>query len=452
MGSKKAQILIIDDDRSLCQILSNTLEYVGYETEMAHDGKSALEKIKEKECDLVLVDLRLPDMSGMDVLKKIMEEGHNLQALMISGEGTIHTAVEATKIGAYDFLEKPLDSDRVLLTIKNALDRNKLVQEKKLLLESVKEHYQMVGTSNEMQKIHELIRKAAATNSKVLIQGENGTGKELVARAIHNNSQRAGRPFIAVNCAAIPETLIESELFGHKKGAFTGAIADKPGRFQMAEGGTIFLDEIGDMSLMTQAKVLRTLEENIVEMVGGSKLVPVDVRVVAATNKDLQEEMKENNFREDLYFRLNVLNIKVPSLRDRKEDIPLLVDHYIAQFCNEHGVKLKKMSARAMTRLIQYAWPGNVRELKNFVEKMVILIESTEIQPGEITSLLESHSKLKQPVKDNLTLREAKEIFERDFIRDKLVAANHNITKAAEMLGLPRTYLHKKIKKLDVEV
>jgi len=451
MGRRKSRILIVDDDQSLCQIVTNTLEYVGYETEMAHEGKAALEKIQATEYDLVLLDLRLPDMSGMDVLKKVMEGEHNLQAVMISGEGTIHTAVEATKIGAYDFLEKPLDSDRVLLTIKNALDRNTLEQEKRLLLESVKEHYQMVGTSIEMQKIHELIRKAAATNSKVLIQGENGTGKELIARAIHNNSQRASRPFIAVNCAAIPETLIESELFGHKKGAFTGAVADKPGRFQMAEGGTIFLDEVGDMSLMTQAKVLRTLEDNTVEMVGGSQPIPVDVRVIAATNKDLQEEMKENNFREDLYFRLNVLNIQAPALRDRKKDIPLLVEHYIQQFCNEHGVKLKKMSARAMNRLISYPWPGNVRELKNFVEKMVILVESTELQPGEIVSLLDSHSKLKQPSKDNLTLKEAKEIFERDFIRDKLAAANHNITKAAEMLGLPRTYLHKKIKKLGVE-
>ncbi|NQT23927.1 sigma-54-dependent Fis family transcriptional regulator [candidate division KSB1 bacterium] len=452
MVKKKAQILIIDDDKSLCQIVANTLEYEGYETEAVHDGKTALEKVNEKERDLILLDLRLPDMDGMDVLKKIMEGEHNLQAIMISGEGTIHTAVEATKIGAYDFLEKPLDSDRVLLTIKNALDRNTLVQEKQLLLQSVKEHYQMVGASGEMQKIHEIIRKAAATNSKVLIQGENGTGKELVARAIHNNSQRAGRPFIAVNCAAIPETLIESELFGHKKGAFTGAIADKPGRFQMAEGGTIFLDEIGDMSLMTQAKVLRTLEDSTVEMVGGSQPILVDVRVIAATNKDLQEEMKEDNFREDLYFRLNVLNIMVPALRDRKEDIPLLVVHYIEQICNEHGVKLKKMSSRAMNRLVNYPWPGNVRELKNFIEKMVILVESTEMQPGEIVSLLESHSKLKQPASDNLTLKEAKEIFERDFIRDKLITANHNITKAAEMLGLPRTYLHKKIKKLDVEV
>lgn len=451
MIKKSPRILIVDDDRSLCEIIADTLEYEGYKTEAAYDGKTALKKIKEKKHDLVLLDLRLPDISGMDILKQIMESGGDLQAIIISGEGTIHTAVEATKIGAYDFLEKPLDSDRVLLTIKNALDRNTLAEEKRMLLESVKAHYQMVGTSPQMQEIHDLISKAAKTNSKILIQGENGTGKELVARAIHNNSQRAGRPFVAVNCAAIPETLIESELFGHKKGAFTGALADRPGRFQIADGGTLFMDEIGDMSLMTQAKVLRTLEENVVEMVGGSEPVTVDVRVIAATNKDLHEEMKENKFREDLYFRLNVLNIRVPALRNRKEDIPLLVEHFINGFCNEHGVRMKKMSKAAINRLISYSWPGNVRELKNFVEKMVILVESTEIRPVEVDALLQSHSRIKRPKTENLTLKEAKEVFERNFIRDKLVAANHNITKAAEMLGLPRTYLHKKIKKLNVE-
>lgn len=452
MMQKQSQILVVDDDRSLCEILINILEYAGYRAEAVHDGQSGLERIPSLDPDVALIDLRLPDMNGLDLLKQIMEGRQNLQAVMISGEGTIHTAVEATKIGAYDFLEKPLDSDRVLLTIKNAIDRGRLEREMARLLDSMREHYQMVGTSTEMMKIHELIRKASETNSKVLIQGENGTGKELVARAIHNNGKRAGQPFVAVNCAAIPETLIESELFGHKKGSFTGAIADKPGRFQQAEGGTIFLDEIGDMSVMTQAKVLRTLEDNMVEMVGGSKAIPVDVRVIAATNKDLQLEMQENRFREDLYFRLNVLSIQVPALRERKQDIPLLVEHFTEQFCNEHGVRLKKVTKRALNRLVAHDWPGNVRELRNFVEKMVVLLESTEILPAEIDALLSSQNRSKQPVPENLTLREAKENFEREFIRDNIISADKNITRAAEMLGLPRTYLHKKIKQLGIEV
>ncbi len=452
MVQRQPQILVVDDDRSLCEILINMLDYAGYKTEAVHDGKSAIEKIEALDPDVVLIDLRLPDMNGLDLLKQLMEGEHNLQAVMISGMGTIHTAVEATKIGAFDFLEKPLDTDRVLLTIKNALDRRRLQREMSKLLESMREQYQMVGTSPEMMKIHELIRKAAETHSKVLIQGENGTGKELVARAIHNTSKRAGHPFVAVNCAAIPETLIESELFGHKRGSFTGAIADKPGRFQVADGGTIFLDEIGDMSVMTQAKVLRTLEDSTVEMVGGSEPIPVDVRVIAATNKDLQIEMDEGRFREDLFFRLNVLNVHVPPLRERVQDIPLLVDHFIHQFCNEHGIRLKKVSKRAMSRLISYQWPGNVRELRNFVEKMVVLLESTEIEPAEVVALFESHSRAKSVMPLDMKLKEAREAFERDFIRNAILASNNNITKAAEMLDIPRTYLHKKIKNLGVEV
>ncbi|HDQ46420.1 MAG TPA: sigma-54-dependent Fis family transcriptional regulator [bacterium] len=452
MFQKQPHILVVDDDSSLCEILINMLDQQGYRAEAVHEGRTAIEQVRSSEPDVVLIDLRLPDMSGLDLLKQLMESEHNLQAVMISGMGTIHNAVQATKIGAFDFLEKPLDTDRVLLTIKNALDRRRLKKEMSDLVESMREHYQMVGTSPEMMRIHELIRKAAETHIKVLIQGENGTGKELVARAIHNNSRRVGRPFVAVNCAAIPETLIESELFGHKKGSFTGAIADKPGRFQVADGGTIFLDEVGDMSLMTQAKVLRTLEDNTIEMVGGSEPIPVDVRVIAATNKDLQVEMEEGRFREDLFFRLNVLNIRVPPLRDRVQDIPLIVEHFISQFCNEHGVRLKKISSRAMGRLAAYSWPGNVRELKNFVEKMVILLESTEIEPGEVVTLLESHTREKVVTPRTLKLKEARDAFERDFIRSVILTANNNITRAAEMLDIPRTYLHKKIKNLGVEV
>jgi two-component system nitrogen regulation response regulator NtrX len=371
---------------------------------------------------------------------------------MISGEGTIHTAVEATKKGAYDFLEKPVDTDRLLLTVKNALDRGRLEMEKEQLLDRVKQHYVMIGTSSKMKEIHELIQKAGATNSKVLVEGENGTGKELVARAIHHESSRAGQSFVAVNCAAIPETLIESELFGHKKGSFTGAIADKPGRFQTADGGTLFLDEIGDMSLMTQAKVLRALEEGVVEMVGSGESISVDVRVIAATNKDLQKEMQNGNFREDLFFRLNVLNIKVPPLRERKEDIPLLVDYYIQYFCAEHGIKLKKMTSKAMQHLLRHNWPGNVRELKNFIEKLVILISPAEILSEHITSILEHHTLSKPAVAEDLSLKEARESFERDYIRQKLTMCDWNVTKAAQILGVPRTYLYKKMHMLGIEI
>jgi len=309
MSPKKPTILIADDDTSIRDILSNILNFKGYRTLEAADGKEALERIENEDINLVLLDLKLPRVDGLDVLKKTLELKPNLPVVIISGHGTIRTAVEATKIGAYDFLEKPLETERTLLTIKNALDKYRLVKERNLLLEDIKERYQMVGSSSVMQNIYQLIDKAASKNVRVLIEGENGTGKELIARAIHSNSSRAGRPFVAVNCAAIPESLIESELFGYKKGAFTGALADKPGKFQLAEGGTLFLDEIGDMSLITQAKVLRALEEEAIEPIGGNKPIAIDVRIIAATNKNLQKEMDEKNFREDLFYRLNVISI-----------------------------------------------------------------------------------------------------------------------------------------------
>lgn len=451
MVLKKSRILVVDDDRSLAEILVNILDYAGYSTDVANDGKTALLKMDKNAFDLLLLDLKLPDMSGMKILEKAMGKEPPIQVVMISGQGTIQTAVEATRIGAHDFLEKPLDSDRVLITLKNALERGQLEREKAHLLESVKEHYPMVGESHQMKQIRELILKAAGTESKVLIEGENGTGKELVARAIHIHSPRVGDPFIAVNCAAVPDTLIESELFGYKKGAFTGAVVDKLGRFQMADGGTLFLDEVGDMSLMTQSKVLRMLEESTVEMVGGSEPIPIDVRVIAATNKDLQKEMEEGNFREDLYFRLNVLNMKVPPLRERKEDIPLLVEHYIEHFCKEHGVIRKQITARAMNQLVNYPWPGNVRELKNFVEKLIVLVEETHVKPRDVSSILGGYSRTKAKSAPPVTLKQAREEFERGFIRDRLVANNWNVTYAAKAMGIPRTYLHKKIKKFGIK-
>lgn len=451
MIAKKPLILICDDDCSLCEILETALNLDGYISEIVHTGEGALDRLRRNHHDLIILDLKLPDMSGLETLKKMQTFEPPPVAVMISGEGDIRSAVEATKYGAFDFLEKPLDADRVLVTIKNALDRGRLEKEKANLLQSVLEQYRMVGKSDEINHIHMLINKAARTNSKVLIEGENGTGKELVARAIHHQSNRAYGPFIAVNCAAIPENLIESELFGHKKGSFTGAISDKSGRFQVADGGTIFLDEIGDMSLMTQAKVLRTLEEGTIEAVGSNDIIPIDVRVIAATNKDLQIEMETGHFREDLYFRLNVLNIKVPSLRERKEDIPILIDHFIQMFCYEHGVRIKQVQQKALERLLSYNWPGNVRELKNVIEKIVILIEANEVRLKDIENVMKGHFRRTGDVAADLSYKEAKESFERQFIHEKLITHGWNITKAAESMQIPRTYLHKKLNKLGIK-
>jgi two-component system nitrogen regulation response regulator NtrX len=448
MVKKKPWILICDDDRRLCEILKNALSDDGYVIESVSTGTEALDKLRRNQHDVILLDLKLPDMSGLEILKKIQFLEKRPVVVMISGQGDIHTAVEATRAGAFDFLEKPLDVNRVLLTIKNVLDRCRLENEKANLMQSVLEQYRMIGKGEALTRIHYLIERAARTNSKVLIEGENGTGKELVARAIHHQSARAYGPFIAVNCAAIPESLIESELFGHKKGSFTGAISDKPGRFQSAENGTLFLDEIGDMSLMTQAKVLRTLEESTVEMVGDSESIPVDVHVIAATNKNLQAEMESGHFREDLYFRLNVLNIKMPPLRERKEDIPDLADYFIQMFCQEHGVRLKTVQLDALEQLKAYAWPGNVRELKNVIEKIVVMVESSTVKSKDIESIL-THPRKSCDTKQT-SFRHAKESFERQFISEKLAMYDGNVTKTAQHLKMPRTYLHKKMNRLGI--
>lgn len=450
MPNKKNRVLIVDDASSLCEILVNTLQYVGYETLVAQSGTEALQILEHERIDIVLLDFRLPDMSGLDILKKSQLKKPWLPVIMISGQGSIQVAVNATKIGAYDFLEKPIDSERLLITLKNALEKSKLHHEKINLIDREKQRYLMIGQSPKMVFLNELIAKAAASSSKVLIQGENGTGKELVARSIHYNSSRAASPFVAVNCAAIPESLIESELFGHKKGSFTGAFNDKKGRFQLADNGTILLDEIGDMSILTQAKLLRTLEDNTIEMVGGSQPISLDVRVIAATNKDLENSIQENDFREDLYFRLNVIQIHVPPLRERKEDIPLLSEYFIQQFCDELNISHKKISTRAMNRLIEYNWPGNIRELKNVIEKIVVLLSNNEIQMHDIASVLSPVKKVTNESRNNLNFKDAKHAFEKDYILEKLLENNFNVTRAAASMDLPRTYLHKKIKALDI--
>jgi two-component system, NtrC family, nitrogen regulation response regulator NtrX len=369
-----AVVLIIDDERSIRNSLRDILEYEKFQVDEAEDGPSALEKVKGKTYDLVLCDIKMPRMDGIQVLEKILQIS-DVPVVMISGHGNIDTAVEAIKMGAFDYISKPLDLNRLLVTVRNALDRTSLVKETKALKKRINQSYEMVGQSLAMQQIRDLISKVAPTDARVLIAGENGTGKELVARAIHENSTRAAGPFVEVNCAAIPSELIESQLFGHEKGSFTSAIKQRKGDFEQAAGGTLFLDEIGDMSLSAQAKVLRALQESKITRVGGEKEIPVDVRVIAATNKNLSDEIHKGNFREDLYHRLSVIVFHVPPLRERKDDIPLLVSYFSEDICLSHGKNTVAFEKEAIEALKQLPWTGNIRELRNVVERLIILSE-----------------------------------------------------------------------------
>jgi len=368
-------ILVIDDDRPIRSTLREILEYEKFEVSDAENGEVALKLLKEKKFDLVLCDIKMPKMDGIEVLEKIIEQHQDLPVVMISGHGTIETAVEAIKLGAYDFIAKPLDLNRLLVTVRNALDKGDLVEETKKLRKKVHLHKlsDIIGESDAINAVKEMIQKVAPTDARVLITGDNGTGKELVARNLHQNSSRKKKPFIEVNCAAIPSELIESELFGHEKGAFTSAIKQKKGKFEQAEGGTIFLDEIGDMSPSAQAKVLRALQENKINRVGGEKDINVNVRVLAATNKDLKKEIGKGNFREDLYHRLSVILIHVPSLNERLEDIPLLTDFFVQQISQTQGLPMKKINADAYKVLQKINWTGNIRELRNVIERLLIL-------------------------------------------------------------------------------
>ncbi|MCQ2335420.1 MAG: sigma-54 dependent transcriptional regulator, partial [Paludibacteraceae bacterium] len=370
------KILVIDDERAIRNTLKEILEFEGYEVELAENGKAGLDKGKEQQYDLIFSDIKMPEMDGMELLAALREAEVESPIIMISGHGNIETAVDAIKAGAFDFIEKPIDLNRLLITTKNALDKKNLVLETKVLKKKVNTRFQMIGESEPIQHVRQLIDKVAPTDSRVLITGGNGTGKEVVARLIHAQSQRANAPLIEVNCAAIPTELIESELFGHVKGSFTGAIKDKAGKFEQAEGGTLFLDEIGDMSLSAQSKVLRALQENEITRVGGEKAIKVNVRVLAATNKNLKEEIEKGNFREDLYHRLSVIPIQVPSLDERKDDIPLLVAHFAEIICSEQGIALKTFTPEAIAALQQRSWTGNIRELRNVVERLIILSTS----------------------------------------------------------------------------
>jgi len=382
-----AKILIIDDEKSIRSTLREILEYEKYTIDEAQDGQEGLDKLISTKYDLALCDVKMPKMDGIELLERVQMAGIDTQFIMISAHGTIETAVDATKMGAFDFVPKPPDLNRLLLTVKNALEKSSLVTETKTLKKKLSKKYEMVGDSEPLQEVLTMMDKVGPTDARVLITGPNGTGKELVARGIHERSERAKAPFVEVNCAAIPAELIESELFGHEKGAFTSAHKQRIGKFEQANDGTLFLDEIGDMSLSAQAKVLRALQEQKINRVGGDKDIHVNVRVLAATNKDLKKEIAENRFREDLYHRLGVILIKVPALKDRKEDIGLLVDKFLNDIANEYGTKPKKISEKAIAKLQAYDWSGNIRELRNVTERLVIM-GNEEISEEDVSKYL----------------------------------------------------------------
>jgi two-component system nitrogen regulation response regulator NtrX len=442
-------ILIADDEPGIRSSLQKLLEFESYRVVLAEDGPKALDAIREGAIDLVLLDIKMPGMDGLEVLSQVHRDHPQLPVVIISGHGSIQTAVEATRLGAYDFIEKPIDADRILLVIRNGLAQRKLLRENVNLRAEVRQRTRIVGEHPEILRILDTVRKVAPANVRVLIMGENGTGKEMIARSLHELSPRADEPFVEVNCAAIPEELIESELFGHERGSFTGAVARRIGKFEMADGGTLFLDEVGDMSMNAQAKVLRVLQESVFERVGGTETMRVDVRVIAATNKDLLKASREGGFREDLFYRLNVVPITVPPLRDRSSDIPLLVDHFLRQTAAELGQAPRKVSRAAMDRLREYAWPGNVRELRNLVERMVILSPGATIELSDLPDFAPAE-RAEGRYFDIDTYPEFKESVEKEFFERKLRLYNHNVSKTARRLGMQRSNLYKKLEKYGI--
>ena len=445
-------IMIVDDEPSIRTSLKGVLQDEGYRVISAGDGYAAIKLVEEEMPDLIILDIWMPGIDGIETLKRMREVNRSLQVIMISGHGTIETAVNATKLGAFDFIEKPLSLEKTLVTIQNAFNYRQLRDENLILRQKTKGKFNLTGESPAICELRDTIGRVAPTQATVLIIGENGTGKELVARAIHHLSPRNTRPLLEVNCAAIPDELIESELFGHERGAFTGASERRRGRFDLANNGTLFLDEIGDMSLKTQAKTLRILEEQRFERVGGTKTIQVDVRIIAATNKDLKQEIAEGWFREDLYYRLNVIPVHVPPLRDRTEDIPLLVEDFLEEFALESSIERKMVADEVIVAMQGYAWPGNVRELKNFIERLVILVPddvvqlhhlpSTFIQPADKAAASQA---LDQP-----NFRMAKIQFEKEYLRKKLGEHGWNVSRTAEAIGIERSHLHRKIKAYGV--
>jgi two-component system nitrogen regulation response regulator NtrX len=446
------RILVVDDERGIRTTLGGILGDEGYRALTAPNGAEALARIGEEVPDLVILDIWLPEVDGIEVLAEIKRQWPDLPVVMISGHGTIETAVKATKLGAYDFVEKPLSLDKTLLVVERALEHARLERENRQLRERIERAHEIIGTSAPIMELRRQIATAAPTNGRVLVVGENGSGKELVARAIHALSGRRDRPFVEVNCAAIPDELIESELFGHEKGAFTGAAARRRGKFEVADGGTLFLDEIGDMSLKTQAKVLRALEEQTVEHVGGHEPIRVDVRVIAASNQPLPELIAQGRFREDLFYRLNVIPIEVPALRRRREDIALLVEHFLKTFSAEYGKRAKTLTGEAMGYFMAYDWPGNVRELRNMVERLVIMSPGDVITPEDLPPPLRPRDAVAASGVGGQNLREARDGFERAYILGELRSHDWNITHAAQALGIGRVNLWRKLKAYGITV
>ncbi|MCL4401597.1 MAG: sigma-54 dependent transcriptional regulator [Acidobacteria bacterium] len=449
---KKPRVLVVDDEPGIRQSLCGVLEDEGYEAQALESGEACLEKLVNPGWELVFLDIWMPGMDGMETLARIQDIPFTERpvVVMISGHGNIETAVKATKLGAFDFLEKPLSIEKVSVVAKNALTHRRLQLENTRLKEAEDTRYRIIGESVPMKALRQQMALMAGTNGRVLIYGESGTGKELVAHAIHALSPRAVEPFVEVNCAAIPEDLIESELFGHSKGSFTSAHENKIGKFQKAHNGTLFLDEVGDMSLRTQAKVLRALEEQRFEPVGASESIQVDVRVVAATNKNLEEEIERGNFREDLFYRLNVIPFHVPPLRDRKEDIPLLADHFLREFTQAYGRKPKELTPEAYTTLAEHHWPGNVRELKNMIERIVILNPQVRVDARHIPLHAVRRTVVERPLDRFASLQEVRESAERDYILRKLEETSGNVSRTAELLGLERSNLYRKMKALGI--
>ncbi len=442
-------ILIVDDESGIRQSLASILAEEGYHVEAVGTGEDCLQVVESKPVDLVLLDVWLPGMDGLETLERLQQTAPAPMVVMISGHGNIGTAVRATKLGAFDFVEKPLSLEKTILVVKNALEYLCLEEENRRLRAELGQRYQVIGLSVPMKALRQQIALTAPTNGRVLIYGESGTGKELVARALHAASQRNSRPFVEVNCAAIPEELIESELFGHLKGSFTGASEDKVGKFQKADEGTLFLDEVGDMSLKTQSKVLRVLEEQRFEPVGSNQAVTVDVRVIAATNKKLEEEIARGSFREDLFYRLNVIPFYVPALRERTEDIPILARYFLAEFSAAYGRKATELSEAALEVLLRYPWPGNVRELKNLIERLVIICPQPRIEPHHLPPEL-FRGAARSPQQPYATLHEARAAYEREFILRKLEENQWNMTRSAAALGLERSHLYRKMKSLGI--
>ncbi len=450
-------ILIVDDEPSIRDSLGGLLSDEGFEILTAANGYEALKVMDKNSPDLVLLDIWMPGMDGIETLKEIKKSNPYIQVIIITGHGTVETAVRATKLGAFDLIQKPLSIDKVILSINNALNFRRLEEENRYLRKKTLEKHSITGNSPIVAQLKSQINTVAPTDSSVLISGENGTGKELVARTIHQLSTRNEHPLIDVNCAAIPEELIESELFGHEKGSFTGAVAKKIGKFELASNGTIFLDEIGDMSLVTQAKILRVLQEQQFQRVGGSRTLQVDVRVIAASNKDLEQEIKAGTFREDLFYRINVVPVRVPALKERREDIPLLVETFLIENTKKGLGPRKQMDDKALAILNDYRWPGNVRELKNLTERLTIMVQDKTIHAADIPApynpaLSDETAGEEIAFLNADSFKEAKKAFEKAYMTRKLMDNDNNISKTARVIGVERSYLHKKIKQLGVTI